>query len=124
MLRPLLLSLGLLLAPWLPRPADGGASAAIRTPAAAPSDSMAYAGDRRWYVAGEAIAFGGRRWVKFGLTRSLTITGAVKVGSFDGVGVYRHLDDGTKTDVLYLPVRAGCEFQPYHLEREVGGVRG
>jgi hypothetical protein len=26
--------------------------------------------------------------------------------------------------VLYIPVRPGCEFQPYQLEVKAGGVRG
>jgi hypothetical protein len=28
------------------------------------------------------------------------------------------------SDVIYIPVRPGCEFQPYQTEVKTGGVRG
>jgi hypothetical protein len=90
---------------------------------AAVGDTVAYAGGQRWFVENEALTFGGRRWVKFGLTRTLTVTEAVRVGEFRGVSVFRSTADGT-AKVLYVAVRAGCEFQPYRPEDEVHRVRG
>jgi hypothetical protein len=30
----------------------------------------------------------------------------------------------TRPDVIYVPVRPGCEFQPYQAEVKTGSVRG
>lgn len=88
-------------------------------PATAPS----YAASAPWYVQGEAITSGGRRYVKFGVPRVLGVNEVARTGEYQGVLLFA--EPGTAApDVLYVPVRPGCEFQPYQTEVKVGGVRG
>jgi hypothetical protein len=121
MSRAAVLALGALLLPAVP-------PRAIHMPAAppvhtAPADTVAYAGAQRWFAQNEPITFAGRRWVRFGLTRTLSVSETKRVGEFRGVSVFRSSADG-QADVLYVAVRAGCEFQPYRPEDEVHRVRG
>lgn len=93
------------------------------TTVSAPADSTVYAGTQRWFANDEPITFGGRRWVKFGMSRALTQSETERVGQFRGVSVFRSTADSA-AQVIYVAVRAGCDFQPYRREVEVHGVRG
>jgi hypothetical protein len=123
MSRAALLALGTLLFPLASRPQPAAAHLRAPVPVVL-ADTVTYAGTQRWFVDGEAVRFGGRRWVKFGLTQPLTQTEAVRVGEYRGVPVYRTHDKSAPTDVLYLPVTAGCEFQPFRMMEDVARVRG
>lgn len=71
-----------------------------------------YATTHTWYRDNEAIAFGDDVYAKYGLPRVLGPTEVTRIGAVSGVGVFA--EPGTRTpQVLYLPVRTGCEFQPY-----------
>lgn len=67
-----------------------------------------------WYVANESIRFDGRRYLKFGLPRTLAPGDVTRVGSLDGVGLYAETGESGPAEVLYVPVAPGLEFQPYH----------
>jgi hypothetical protein len=41
-----------------------------------------------WFVAGEPVVFGGRRFVKFGLPRLLSAGDVTRAGEFRGIGVF------------------------------------
>jgi hypothetical protein len=125
MSRAAALALGALLLPALPpRPvAHAVVPPTSVAGVAAPADSTVYAGTQRWFVSDEPITFGGRRWVKFGMSRALTQSEAERVGEFRGVSVFRSAAD-RDAQVIYVAVRAGCDFQPYRREAEVRGVRG
>jgi hypothetical protein len=47
-----------------------------------------------------------------------------RTADFQGVPVFAEAGATGATEVLYVPVRPGCEFQPYQLDVKVGGVRG
>lgn len=73
-----------------------------------------YASVAGWYVGGEAIRFRGLRFIKYGLPRVLGINEVEAAGTYRGVPVF--VESGRRDsvpDVLYLPTRPGCQFQPY-----------
>jgi hypothetical protein len=124
MSRAAALALGALLLPAVPPRAHPTPTVPPVSPGiTAPADSTVYAGTQRWFAMNEPITFGGRRYVKFGMTRTLTVSETVRVGELRGVSVFRSTAGGDAT-VLYVAVRAGCEFQPYRAEDEVHRVRG
>ena len=97
---------------------DGRPFGQAHAAAAAP-----YASGAAWYIQNEQITVQGRRFVKFGTPRVLGVNDVVRAGEHQGVPVFA--EAGTaRPDVLYVPVRPGCEFQPYQTEVKVGGVRG
>jgi hypothetical protein len=67
--------------------------------------------------------FQGRRFVKYGLARVLGVNEVTRVGDHMGVPVFAEMGQ-TRPDVIYVPVRPGCEFQPYQVETKTGSVRG
>jgi hypothetical protein len=46
-----------------------------------------------------------------------------RAGDFQGVPIFAEAGQA-RPDVIYLPVRPGCEFQPYQVETKAGNVRG
>ncbi|HEX6913387.1 MAG TPA: hypothetical protein VF142_23480 [Longimicrobium sp.] len=90
--------------------------------AAFPAD--AYAGSRAFYVEDHPVTFNGRRYVKYGTPRVLAPGDVTRAGEFMGVPVLVQAGATGTPEVLYVPVRAECEFQPYQLEVKTGGVRG
>jgi hypothetical protein len=62
--------------------------------------------------------------VKYGLPRVLGVNEVTRMGDYMGVPVFAETGATGATEVIYLPVRPGCEFQPYQLDVKVGGVRG
>jgi hypothetical protein len=85
--------------------------------------TQAYATGRTWFVQGEPIQFMNRRYVRFGLTRVIGAGELTRVGEHQGVPVFAPTGQTTAPDVIYLPVRPGCEFQPFQHEAEIQ-VRG
>jgi len=84
-----------------------------------------YASSATWFIDSEPVTFGGRRYVKYGLPRVLGATEVANVGSYQGVAVFAEgTADRMRPEVIYLPVRPGCEFQPYQVEVKAGAVRG
>jgi hypothetical protein len=82
-----------------------------------------YAANAGWYINNEAITFNNRRYVKYGLPRVLGVTEVSRAGEFQGVSVFSE-GGNMNAEVIYIPVRPGCEFQPYQTEIKTGGVRG
>ncbi|HEX8696536.1 MAG TPA: hypothetical protein VF746_29220 [Longimicrobium sp.] len=78
-----------------------------------------YAIREAFYVDREPITFDGRRYLHHGLPRVLEIGRVVRVGTYHGLGVYADAGTTGRPSVVYLPVRPGCEFQPYALEEKV-----
>jgi hypothetical protein len=83
-----------------------------------------YAAGATWYINTEPIMVGDRRYVKYGLPRVLGTSEVTRVGDFQGVGVFAEAGATGTPEVVYVPVRTGCEFQPYQLEVKAGAVRG
>ena len=86
-----------------------------------PDTAAALAENAAWYTAGEPITFQGRRFVKFGGERVLDVSDVARVGEFRGVPLFA--PPAARTDVIYIPVRHGCEFQPYAVEVKTGRIR-
>ncbi len=87
-----------------------------------PMNAM-YAANATWFINNEPVMFQNRRFVKYGLPRVLGVNEVTRVGDFQGVPVFAEAGQ-TRPDVIYVPVRSGCEFQPYQTEVKTGGVRG
>jgi Outer membrane protein beta-barrel domain len=88
-----------------------------------PAAAAPYASGAAWYIQNEHITVGGRRFVKFGMPRVLGVNDVVRADEYQGIPVFA--EAGTaRPDVVYVPVRPGCEFQPYQTEVKAGAVRG
>jgi hypothetical protein len=73
-----------------------------------------YALNAVWYRDNEPITVAGHRYVKYGLPRILGSTDVVPVATYHGVTMFA--EPGTnprRPEVVYVPVRPGCWFQPY-----------
>jgi hypothetical protein len=88
-------------------------------PATAPN----YAAGAAWYIQGTPIVLGRRRYVKHGMPRVLGVNEVARMGEHQGVPVFAETGM-TRPDVVYVPVRPGCEFQPYQTEMKSAAVRG
>ncbi|HUC83337.1 MAG TPA: hypothetical protein VMR70_20670 [Flavisolibacter sp.] len=80
-----------------------------------PPTGIHYAQTRSWFINNEKISFNGKKYIKYGLPRILGTTEIKKISEFDKIGVY--VEQGlTDNEVIYLPTRRGCEFQPYRID--------
>jgi hypothetical protein len=83
-----------------------------------------YAAGAAWFIDNEAITVMDRRYVRYGLPRVLGVNEVSRTAEYQGVPVFAEAGAAGTPEVLYVPVRPGCEFQPYQLEVKAGGVRG
>jgi hypothetical protein len=84
-----------------------------------------YAGNETWFINSEPVTFMDRRYVKYGLPRILGTTDVNSVGTVNGVATFAEpTANAQHPEVIYVPVRPGCEFQPYQIEVKASGVRG
>jgi hypothetical protein len=77
-----------------------------------------------WFVNNEPVMLNNRRYVRFGLARTIAAAELESVGMFRNVPVFAQLGTARPAEVVYLPVRPGCELQPFNYEPAVRGVRG
>ncbi|MDB4948771.1 MAG: hypothetical protein JWM27_1420 [Gemmatimonadetes bacterium] len=82
-----------------------------------------YASGRAWFVSGTALARDGVRYEKLGLPRVLGADELRPAWVEDGVPVFVPAGGGA-AEVVYLPTRPGCEFQPYQRRDVALKVRG
>lgn len=87
-------------------------------------ETVGYAGAAAWYVDDEPMTINGRRHVKYGVPRLLGVHELTPVGEYRGVPVFVEKGADARADIKYVPVRRGCEFQPYDGHANVGAVRG
>jgi hypothetical protein len=88
-----------------------------------------YAAATSWFVNNEPIEIDGFRFVKYGLPRILGMLEVTRFTEYQGVGIYAEAGARGTPEVVYVPVRTGCEFQPYQRdtgdsEPEAGGPSG
>ncbi|HEX8394189.1 MAG TPA: hypothetical protein VF665_17735 [Longimicrobium sp.] len=83
-----------------------------------------YAAGATWFINNEPVMVMGRRYVKYGVPRVLGVTDVTRVGEYQGVSVFAENGAAGMPEVIYLPVRSGCEFQPYQVDVKAGAVRG
>ncbi|MEW5931321.1 MAG: hypothetical protein AB1941_27970 [Gemmatimonadota bacterium] len=105
-------------------PATGDTVVAGQPFATAYPATAGYAAGATWYINNEPITLNGRRYVRFGLPRVVGTTEVARTAEYQGVGVFTEATATGTPDVIYVPVRPGCEFQPYQYEVPARGVRG
>ena len=88
-------------------------------PATAPN----YAAGANWFIQADSMSFNDRTWTKFGLTRQIPATQLTRVGDVQGTSVFVQTGEQAPYGTVFVPVRPGCEFQPYQ-PREQIRVRG
>jgi hypothetical protein len=89
-----------------------------------PADALPYAAGTPWYINHEPLLLANRRFIKYGLPRRLSARELQPAGQFNGVPVFVEAGTRGSADVYYVPVRPGCEFQPYQSQDTAGAVRG
>ena len=63
--------------------------------------------------------------MKYGLPRVLGTRDVNNAGTVNGVSVFAEPGaNAQRPEVIYVPTRPGCEFQPYQTEAKTGSVRG
>lgn len=92
---------------------SGAAPASGAAPDACAPTPSAYAADAPWYVESRPISVLGSHWVKYGLPRVLDADEVVQAAEFLFVPLFVERAARPPYEVLYAPVRSGCEFQPY-----------
>ncbi len=102
-------------------PAIGDTTVAGRPFAEAyPSSAPTYAAGTAWFVGNEPIELDGRDYQKYGLPRVLGVADVVRAGEYRGTTLFS--EEGN-TEMVYVPVRTGCEFQPYQRSAGPDGDR-
>ena len=86
--------------------------------------AIGYAAGAPWYIHNEGISVGEHRYVKYGTRRILAVGEVTRVGEYRGVPVFAEPDAPATAEVVYVPVRPGCEFQAYQLDLRTSSVRG
>jgi hypothetical protein len=87
-----------------------------------------YAAANPWYLSGRGLLPPGRQYPmdKYGLPRVLSPSDLRYWGEYEGVPAFVEVgtDTASMPEVAYVPVRPGCEFQPYMQVSNYGAVRG
>jgi hypothetical protein len=83
-----------------------------------------YAVNAPWFVHDEPITADGVRYVKFGPTRRFAPGELEYVGAHERVPLFGQAGTERPADVLFVPLRAECEFQPYARQTRASAVRG
>lgn len=78
-----------------------------------PTTTPNYAGGAAWFIQQDTMVFNERTWVKFGVIRVVQPPQVQRVGENMGTPVFAEAGRQAPYEVIYVPVRPGCEFQPY-----------
>jgi hypothetical protein len=85
-----------------------------------PTTAPTYAAGANWYVTTDQMRFNNRDYVRFGVSRLITTPAQLtRVGEFQGTPIFAEAGAMAPHDVLYVPLRHGCEFQPYQLRTAI-----
>jgi hypothetical protein len=89
-----------------------------------PESGKDYAISTSWYASTNPITVNGKNYTKYGYPRILGTTDIKKWTMFNQVGVYVEAGlDIKDVEVIYIPTRRGCEFQPYQIVKETGNQK-
>lgn len=89
-----------------------------------PSAAPTYASTAPWYISNDSISVAGEEYVRFGVARVITpASQLIWVGEFNGTPIFAQTGEEAPQKVLYVPLRPGCQFQPYQLREDIR-VRG
>jgi hypothetical protein len=86
--------------------------------------TVGYAASAEWYVPNGSIMFDGKSYDWFELSRIIPASDLTRIGEYRGLSVFSAVSAAGAEGVIYLPVRRGCEFQPYKLTVKVHEVVG
>lgn len=78
-----------------------------------PQSKAPYAARQPWYINNERIEFSGGLYEKYGLPRVLGVDDVERGGWYRDVPVFFEAGVSGTPEVVYIPVRHGCEVQPY-----------
>lgn len=84
-----------------------------------PTTAPNYGAGAPWFIQADTMAFSGSTWVKFGVMRVVQPQQLQRVGDNNGTPIFAEAGrtpaaaPAAPYDVVYVPVRPGCEFQPY-----------
>ena len=81
-----------------------------------PLEGKGYVAKVNWYTNNDSIKVKGITYKKYGLPRVFSVTEVTKGGNYQGYDYFVDVEKGAKQntpEVIYLPVRRGCEFAPY-----------
>jgi len=85
-----------------------------------PATAPTYAAGANWYVTTDQMRFNNREYVRFGVSRLITTPAQLtRVGEFQGTPIFAEAGAMAPYQVLYVPLRPGCEFQPYQLRTAI-----
>jgi hypothetical protein len=87
------------------------------------SVALPYASGTVWFINHEPLETRGQRFTKYGLPRVIPAQQLRRMGEFRGVPLFAEVGMD-EPDVYYVPIRPGCEFQPYQNSHTTGAVRG
>ncbi len=92
-----------------------------RTPFAMayPATASVYAGNATWFINNDAVTLNSRQYVKFGVPRVISSGELTRVADYNGVSVFAETGATAPYDVVYVPIRPGCEFQPYQMRTQL-----
>ena len=83
--------------------------------AAHPSSAVQYAASKDWFIENDLVWSRSSVYEKYGLPRILRVSEVAPYGTFRNVPTFVETGTTGKAEVLYAPVRPGCEFQPYRI---------
>ncbi|MDQ3388476.1 MAG: hypothetical protein M3483_03115 [Gemmatimonadota bacterium] len=95
-----------------------------RFSAAYPATAPNYVAGETYFINNQEITVMDRAYVKYGLPRVIGANELTRVGEYSGTPVFAQTGATGRPDVIYLPIRPGCEFQPYNVRAAVEAVRG
>ena len=83
-----------------------------------PPDILGYAAAQPWYINNEPVTFKGFNFSKYGNVKSISMAELKKAGEYKSVGIYLEAGKSAidSSTVLYIPVRIGCQWQPYTIQ--------
>lgn len=88
-----------------------------------PPEGKEYAAKNKWYINNDPVSFKGKKFIKYGLPRILATDEIIRAGDIGNVGIYTEASVVVEeAEVIYIPVRAGCEFQPYQKQLDPCGT--
>ena len=87
-----------------------------------PTRTPPYAAMAEWFVRPRAVPFGRHHYIPYAIPRVIAADLLQPVGEYAGVPLFAEAGAG-EPEILYIPVRPGCEFQQY-VRRGGGQPRG
>ncbi len=102
------------------RPSSGDTMVAnVEFSRAHPATLPNYAVASTWFLQSDEIRFMDREHVKFGVTRVIAPAQLQRVGEYQGTPIFAEAGRTGPFELVYVPVRPGCEFQPYQVREQI-----